>query len=470
METFIANLTGKTRRVTRKGREIIIAPVSMLKSRVLNGSQGALFYPSTEISAAADAWNGLPIVVYHPVLNDSPVSARSPEVLDRQGIGTVFNSKANGDAELHFDVLDTERVDNRVLQDLEAGRPIEVSTGLYTKNEVAPEGSAFEGTPYTHIARNYKPDHLAILPDQKGACSLDDGCGVLMNAAVLVGFVGRTDKHVHQVIVDDKGFGFASQTNLHMHTIKAFVVQSSEGHKHSLRKESLTDSGVRNSNSKGGGDMPKLTDEGRKKIVDGLIANECCWEEEDRETLNALNDGQLDRVQKQNKKQEQQLVTVNSKNEEYAKALKKGLTDPGGNTHTWNEEKGEWVMKPKEKGEETVINEPEKPLTEEQYLAQAPESVREDLSFARNEKKKQKTALISQIVANVKDEQEQARLTDKFMKRSLEDLNDMVSLLPEPKQPVSYAGAAGGPVVIANQEENFAPFGLPEEYIPEDKK
>jgi hypothetical protein len=31
------------------------------------------------------------------------------------------------------------------------------------------------------VARNYRPDHLAVLPDQRGACSLTDGCGVMVN-------------------------------------------------------------------------------------------------------------------------------------------------------------------------------------------------------------------------------------------------------------------------------------------------
>lgn len=32
------------------------------------------------------------------------------------------------------------------------------------------------------VARNHRPDHLAILPDQVGACSLADGAGLIRNA------------------------------------------------------------------------------------------------------------------------------------------------------------------------------------------------------------------------------------------------------------------------------------------------
>jgi hypothetical protein len=40
------------------------------------------------------------------------------------------------------------------------------------------DNPVFNGVKYEGIARNLRPDHLAILPDDKGACSLEDGCGV----------------------------------------------------------------------------------------------------------------------------------------------------------------------------------------------------------------------------------------------------------------------------------------------------
>jgi hypothetical protein len=60
-------------------------------------------------------------------------------------------------------------------------QPIEVSTGLFTTNYAANPGSNYKGRPYSHIARNYVPDHLAILLDQVGACSIQDGCGITFN-------------------------------------------------------------------------------------------------------------------------------------------------------------------------------------------------------------------------------------------------------------------------------------------------
>lgn len=184
MEQLIANLTGKTRRATLNGRDYIVAPLSLIVTGVLNGSKGALFYPSDEIGKDPQRWNHTPIVVYHPVVNGQNVSARDPDVLNNSGIGIVLKSHVkNGKlrAEGWFDIDATRRIDPRVLANLEANKPIELSTGLFTTNETAPQGSNYRGTTYDYIARDYVPDHLAILPDQIGACSINDGCGVLVN-------------------------------------------------------------------------------------------------------------------------------------------------------------------------------------------------------------------------------------------------------------------------------------------------
>jgi hypothetical protein len=180
---LVANLSGKARRVTWNGKEWLVAPATILVEGVLNGSDGPLFYPNEEIAKDYFAWNGMPIVVYHPTepVTNKPISARSPKVLDKQGIGYVFEANHNDKltVEAWFDIEATRRVDGRILSSLETGQPIELSTGLFTTNE--PTKGIHNGIEYVAIARNYRPDHLAVLPDQKGACSLKDGCGVLVN-------------------------------------------------------------------------------------------------------------------------------------------------------------------------------------------------------------------------------------------------------------------------------------------------
>lgn len=190
MELISTNAVNKVRRELLDGREYLVAPLSMIVPGVLDGSKGALYYPEDEVKTNPDAWNGMPIVVYHPTDESGRhISARQPNVIARSGIGTVYGAVFNGKlvAEGWFDVERVARFDrtmadgNRILPRLRRGSPIELSTGLFTKNEPAPTGATFNGRAYSFVARGYKPDHLAVLPDQVGACSVRDGCGVLVN-------------------------------------------------------------------------------------------------------------------------------------------------------------------------------------------------------------------------------------------------------------------------------------------------
>lgn len=187
METLSLNSVGKVKRVKEGGREYLVAPMVLICPGVLNGSRGALYYPPEEIARSQHIWNNTPIVVYHPTRNGQNVSARTPGVIEQSGIGTLRNSRISKKrlvADGWFDAEKTRKVDPRVYNALVNGERMELSTGLFTVNDPAPTGSVCPvGRPYTHIARDYRADHLAVLPDQKGACSLQDGCGVLVNKA-----------------------------------------------------------------------------------------------------------------------------------------------------------------------------------------------------------------------------------------------------------------------------------------------
>jgi len=186
MEQLAINLSHRrVRSEELGGRQYLVAPLTLIVPGVLHGSKGALYYPPDEIAKDPSVWNHVPLVVYHPNIDGQHVTARSPAILDKQGIGVVLNARISKrgtlQAEGWFDIERTKAVDERVYLSLMAGKPIELSTGLYTENEEAPAGASFNGRSYSYVARNYKPDHLAILPDQVGACSIKDGCGVLVN-------------------------------------------------------------------------------------------------------------------------------------------------------------------------------------------------------------------------------------------------------------------------------------------------
>jgi hypothetical protein len=193
MDRILVNLPGqigRAKRVTLGGREYITAPMSLIVPGVLPGSKGPLYYPPEECAANSSDWDNMKLVVRHPFdpLTGEYVSASTPGVED---IGfarsSVFKGKLRSQG--FFDVEKVRNADkelapeHKMLPRLLSGKPIELSTGLYTDNEEAPVGANHNGRPYTHIARNYRPDHIAILPDAAGACSIKDGCGVMVNSA-----------------------------------------------------------------------------------------------------------------------------------------------------------------------------------------------------------------------------------------------------------------------------------------------
>lgn len=200
VETILANLSGGTvvpQRRELNGRTYRVAPFVGIVPGVLEGSQGPLLYTNEETSRDPGAWNGMPVTADHPVDNDGqPCSGRSPEVLDRVGLGTVFGSVFNGRlaGEVWLDEVEAPRklmrnhgaIGSQVWNDFLAGKPLEISTGLYTDNDPTP--GTYKGRSYTHVARNHRPDHLALLVGKRGACSVPDGCGLNLNEEVANAF------------------------------------------------------------------------------------------------------------------------------------------------------------------------------------------------------------------------------------------------------------------------------------------
>ncbi len=178
---FSCNVATEIRSQTWDGREWLVAPVVAIKSGVLNQE----LVPDDEVLKFPGSWNGRPIVVYHPKdATGRPVSANSPEVLQKQRIGYLFNVRAqkNGSArlvgEMWVDKIRAKELGGAaavVLDRLQRNDPLEVSTA-YLRDVVETEGE-HNGEQFYTIARNIKPDHLAALPDEVGACSWADGCG-----------------------------------------------------------------------------------------------------------------------------------------------------------------------------------------------------------------------------------------------------------------------------------------------------
>lgn len=184
LESFTCNVRAKlVRNDTMEGKTYKVVPMVMMVVGVHAGSQGPLYYPKSELSKTPEAWNHKPVVVYHPTMNGRGVSACSPDVLTSHKIGVIMNTKFDTlgrlVAEAWLDPDRIEKVDPRVGKAVDKLSTLECSTGMFMEVE-ATEGK-FEGEEYKGVARNYRPDHLAVLPDKVGACSVADGAGFIRN-------------------------------------------------------------------------------------------------------------------------------------------------------------------------------------------------------------------------------------------------------------------------------------------------
>ena len=173
----------EVRREVFNNKQYLVVPVTMMVEGVHSGSHGPLLHLASELGKVTESWNGIPVTIYHPQNEEGQfVSANSPQVLSEYAAGIVFNSRMEGEslkAEIWFEEDRLQVVSPETYQRVLDGDIIEVSVGVFSEED----GSAgqYKGENYTAIARNHRPDHLAVLPRQKGACSVEDGCGIRTN-------------------------------------------------------------------------------------------------------------------------------------------------------------------------------------------------------------------------------------------------------------------------------------------------
>lgn len=491
MEQVTVNFSGTIQKKEMNGKQYLVAPMSLISPGVLNGSKGPLYYPPDEIMKSVDAWNGVPIVVYHPTMEGSALSARDPEVLNNQGIGFVFHTRYDKKlvAEGWFDIEAMERIDNRVLDSLNSGTEIELSTGLFTENEKAMEGAVTDnGKTYEFIARNYRPDHLAILPDQIGACSISDGCGVLVNQEKEQEvWTYQTEDHTFNVHFDpvenevshsdlhemltrelksrfkqDEPSAWISEVfdkyivywqgdelfKLGYSKTKNEVTLSSESPEKVVKETSF----VTVANKKEISDMAK-------EQIDQLIENCSCWTEEDREILNNMPEEKIESLL--------EAASKHKETEAVANAATKEFTVEGGNAYVFNSKESKWELKNKEGAPLTnqTNKEEKKTQTEEEWLAAAPNGIRAVVENAMNFEAKRRKELCEQIVSNEEDnEAKQAMHIDLDLDNlSIAGLERLASRLGKQKQeeaiqnrfaPPSYFGSQGAsPAPVANKKK-----------------
>lgn len=167
-------LLDEIRKVTFNNREVLIVPVIMARADVVMNDS---IIPVEEFAPAA--WNGRPVTVEHPIEDGGYVTANRPDKIETQTIGQLFNTRIEGVkliAEAWIDIKAANKIEPSLIARILAGEPIDVSTGYFSTDD--PISGEINGRAYTVVNRDIKPDHLALLPSQDGACSWADGCGV----------------------------------------------------------------------------------------------------------------------------------------------------------------------------------------------------------------------------------------------------------------------------------------------------
>ena len=174
-----ANLLAGEAKATRyEGRPHLVVPVIMARSDVVM-NDGII--PAEEL--VPWAWNGVPVTVGHPkAATGESIIANDPAVLTDWSVGRIFNARVESGilkADAWIDIARAERVYPGLVKQLQAGAAMDVSTGYFC--DADQQAGSVGGRDYKEIHRNLRPEHLALLPDEEGACGWQDGCGVRSN-------------------------------------------------------------------------------------------------------------------------------------------------------------------------------------------------------------------------------------------------------------------------------------------------
>lgn len=198
--TLRSNLSGGARHETFLGQDHLVVPLVMLRETVVNGGLVML----DELKP--QSWNGVPVTIGHPQVGGSMVSANSPQVITEWRVGMIFNAKLDGDklkAEAWICVKDAEAKYPGITPLLEGGDNMDVSTGYFSTDDAV--SGVYNGMPFFEVHRDIKPDHLALLPEEEGACSWADGCGVRVNTKEN----GMSDKAKPDAVSEEELAGIA---------------------------------------------------------------------------------------------------------------------------------------------------------------------------------------------------------------------------------------------------------------------
>jgi hypothetical protein len=174
----VAN-SAKAKTIKRNGRDLIVVPSATLPDNiVMNG----IMYPAEEIANSYKTLERTPAPFGHPTVNGKFVSASDPEGINIGYIGAWNENVRRQNGIVYLDkVIDVE-VANRtqegqaVLEAIRNAKPIHTSTGLLCEIKTTNVGGQ-----EMKVATNMLFDHDAILLNEEGAATPEQGVGMLVN-------------------------------------------------------------------------------------------------------------------------------------------------------------------------------------------------------------------------------------------------------------------------------------------------
>lgn len=489
LSTLNVCVQGGIRREVFEGKDYLVAPVIAMTEGVRNGSMGPVLYLAEEYGKFPESWNGVPLPVFHPEdINGNYVSCNTPEIIENQSVGRLFNvvlenNKLKG--EIWIDIEKAKQVDPEVLVILESGQRLEISTSHWSDDEKF--SGDFGGKHYKAIARNVRPDHLALLPGGKGACNWEHGCGApranmeggekmpdetslsekvkakfkylakelglsvqevshdkvrgeLQKTLDALDTTEKVDAPVIHYVRDvyDKYFVYEQQSQEGLKLYKQDYKKQKndniklEGKPQEVKEDTSYKAVKSNQNQGGDKNMDKI-----KELVNGLIANTSTkYTEDDREFLQGLSECQLSRM----------APVVNEVTKPCEEAVKLLIANEGSPfeekdkellSNMSEEQFRALAVKYPVKKEEPSANADEKPKTFEELLEHASPETQEMVSNGVKLHKEQKEVIIKELSVNKRN-----RFTPEQLKaKSLDELKNLAELAVVE---VDFSGNGGG--------------------------
>ncbi|MBX2848973.1 MAG: hypothetical protein KTR16_11675 [Acidiferrobacterales bacterium] len=169
---------------------IIINSATLPDNIVMNGG----LYPAEEIANSFASLERVLAPVGHPEKDGKYISANDPYAIHNFDVGAYVanverkNGKVYHDTVINIDVANQTERGRELLEAIanmeKNGTPIHTSTGVLLEREPLDEPQTnAAGLEYSWIARNMTFDHNAILPNQIGAATPEQGVGMMVNSA-----------------------------------------------------------------------------------------------------------------------------------------------------------------------------------------------------------------------------------------------------------------------------------------------